>query len=130
MLSKMTQSDQIFFVKDYHTRFHPLAYAKGILRRSTSKNAHITHCVAFTMFFNRSRAASASLLMVQAHPYLMPYLLQRKPLELSSPTIYTERNRSSLRQWLDNTTSALDWSVYLVSILSLRCRRVRGEDGK
>ena len=87
------------------------------MRRSTIKNAHITLCVAFTMLFNRSRPASASLTMVLAHPFILPYLLQRKPLKLSSLTIRKETVRPFASGWiiqLRHWTGQYTFAIYVV----------------
>ena len=110
-LSKMTQSDQILFGKDYHTRFDPLVYAKRFFEMiKTQKRArHFLRC-SYDVF--QSLPSCLSILDYGSGPSILTAISAAAKASEIILSDYTEGNRAFIRQWLDNTTSALDWSVY------------------
>ena len=107
----MTQSDQVFFGKDYHARFNALACAKTFFEDSdTIKRAqHSLRCF-YDVF--QSLPACLSILDYGAGPSILTAISAAAKASEIIISDYTEENRASIRQWLENTTSALDWSVY------------------
>ena len=107
----MTQSDQNFFGKDYHTRFDPLAYAKRYFEEiNVQKRArHFLRC-SYDVF--QSLPACLSILDYGSGPSILTAISAAAKASEIILSDYTEGNRASIRQWLDNSTSAIDWSVY------------------
>ena len=107
----MTQSDQMLFGKDYHTRFDPLAYAKRYFEEINVQNrARHFLCCSYDVF--QSLPACLSILDYGSGPSIVTAISAAAKASEIILSDYTEGNRASIREWLDNTTSAIDWSVY------------------
>ena len=107
----MTQSDEIFFGKDYHTRFDTLVYVKKYFEEiDFQKSAqHVLRCF-YDVF--QSLPGCLSILDYGSGPSILTAISAAAKASEIILSDYTERNRASIRQWLDNTTSAVDWSIY------------------
>ena len=107
----MTQSDQLFFGKDYHARFDALACAKTFFENNDTKKRaqHSLRC--FYGVFH-SLPAGISILDYGSGPSILTAISAAAKASEIVMSEYTEENRAFIRQWLDNTTAALDWSVY------------------
>ena len=108
----MTQSDQVYFGKDYHEKFDPLAYYKTFFEDSnTVKRAqHSLRC--FHDVF-QSLPAGLSILDYGSGPSILTAISAATKASEIILSDYTEGNRAFIRQWMNDTTSELDWSVYL-----------------
>ena len=107
----MTQSDEVYFEKDYHTRFDPLIFSKLFFEdsRAIKRAQHSLRC--FHDIF-QSLPTGLSILDYGSGPSILttiPAATKASEIILSD---YIEGNRDFIRQWLNKTTLALDWTMY------------------
>ena len=108
----MSQPEQVYyFQKDYHTRFDTLVYFKRFLEDDfTIKRAkHFLRCLHNDL---QSLPTGLSVLDYGSGPSILtgiPAATKASEIVFSD---YTEGNRTFIRQWINNTTSVLDWSMY------------------
>ena len=107
----MTQSDEIFFGKDYQTKFDTLVYVNRYFEEiDFQKRAqHFLRC-SYDVF--QSLPGCLSILDYGSGPSILTAISAAAKASEIILSDYTEENRASIGQWLDNTTSAVDWSIY------------------
>ena len=97
--------------KDYRKRFDTFANVKLFFEDSINiKRAH--HSLRCFHDVLQSLPDGLSILDYGSGPSILTTIIAATKASEIVISDYTEGNRAFIRQWLNNTTAALDWSVY------------------